>query len=330
MALVEEEIINEKDLSISKDSVEKSNSLVIKSLDEGTFNFIDLIKDKLTLLITTKNKINYQISNKSILKIFNILCDKDKGEYLENFLSDYITCSIIEENNSYKDDFILNNQDNSVGLLDAPYIKLLEQTQDYKISINSTSNSSMDEIKQKLLNYDDQKNKINIKSISMGKICKYLNKSIYDISDYINILVLYLNNQDDFNIYTIKSKIIDKYSQSGLNSYFMGKKIFEFDLKVPIKNEKSPLFKYDDLFEKILNKIENIENNSSDDFEEIKDTNNNNVNNNNDKLDTPKKFIEQKIKINKVNYDDNEDEINNNSNNKCNCQKDICSFCNIY
>ena len=328
MALVEEEIINEKDLSISKDSVEKSNSLVIKSLDEGAFNFVDLIKDKLVLLITTKNKINVQISNKSIFKIFNILCDKDKGEYLENFLSDYITCSITEENNSYKDDFILNNQENSLGILDAPYIKLLEQTQDYKISINSTTNSSMDEIKQKLLNYDEQKNIINIKSTSMGKICKYLNKSIYDISDYINILVLYLNNQDDFNIYTIKSKIIDKYSQSGLNAYFMGKKLFESNIKVPIKNEKSPLFKFDDLFENILNKIENIENNSSDDFDEIKDKNN--TDNNNDKLDTPKKFIEQKIKINKVNYDDNEDEINHNSNNKCNCQKDICSFCNIY
>jgi hypothetical protein len=328
MALVEEEIINEKDLSISKDSVEKSNSLVIKSLDEGAFNFVDLIKDKLVLLITTKNKINVQISNKSIFKIFNILCDKDKGEYIENFLSDYITCSITEENNSYKDDFILNNQENSLGILDTPYIKLLEQTQDYKISINSTTNSSMDEIKQKLLNYDDQKNIINIKSTSMGKICKYLNKSIYDISDYINILVLYLNNQDDFNIYTIKSKIIDKYSQSGLNAFFMGKKLFESNVKVPIKNEKNPLFKFDDLFENILNKIENIENNSSDDFDEIKDKNN--TDNNNDKLDTPKKFIEQKIKINKVNYDDNEDEINNNSKNKCNCQKDICSFCNIY
>ena len=328
MALVEEEMINEKDLSISKDSVEKSNSLVIKSLDEGAFNFVDLIKDKLVLLITTKNKINVQVSNRSIFKIFNILCDKDKGEYLENFLSDYITCSITEENNSYKDDFILNNQENSLGILDTPYIKLLEQTQDYKISINSTTNSSMDEIKQKLLNYDEQKNIINIKSTSMGKICKYLNKSIYDISDYINILVLYLNNQDDFNIYTIKSKIIDKYSQSGLNAYFMGKKLFESNVKVPLKNEKSPLFKFDDLFENILNKIENIENNSSDDFDEIKDKNN--TDNNNDKLDTPKKFIEQKIKINKVNYDDNEDEINHNSNNKCNCQKDICSFCNIY
>ena len=329
MALVEEEMINERDLSISKDSVEKSNSLVIKSLDEGAFNFVDLIKDKLVLLITTKNKINFQVSNKSILKIFNILCDKDKGEYIENFLSDYITCSINEDNNSYKDDFILNNQENSLGILDTPYIKLLEQTQDYKISINSTTNSSMDEIKQKLLNYEDQKNIINIKSTSMGKICKYLNKSIYDISDYINILVLYLNNQDDFNIYTIKSKIIDKYSQSGLNAYFMGKKSFESNLKVPIKNEKSSLFKFDDLFENILNKIENIENNSSDDFDDVKDKDNNN-NNNNEKLDTPKKFIEQKIKINKVNYDDNEDEINNNSKNKCNCQKDICSFCNIY
>ena len=330
MALFDEEINNnEKDLSISKDSAEKSNSLYIKSIDEEAFNFVDLLKDKLLLTITTtKNKVSIQVSNKSILRLFNILCDKNKGENIETMLSDYITCSILEENISYKDDFILNNQEISLGVLDAPYVKLLEQTQDYKISIASTSISSVDEMKEKLLNYEPQKNKINIKSTSLGKICRFLNKTIYDISDYINILVLYLNSQDDINIFTIKSKIIDKYNSTGQNALFMGRKNYENDLKVPVKNDKNSLFKFDDLFENILNKIENIENNSSD-FEENKDKSNNN--NNDDIVDTPKKFIEQKIKINKVNYDDNEDDdLESDRKNKCNCQKDICSFCNIF
>jgi len=325
MALYEGEILYEKDLSISKESEEKSNSLYIKSLSDS--NIMDLLKDKFFLLITIcKNRNIINVSNKSIFKIMKLFSE----ENYENILSDYITFNVLDDNISYKEEFALNNQENSIGILDAPFVKLLEQTQNYNINITSAPINPLDEIKKELSNYESQKNKININSISIKKICKYLNKSIYDISDYINILILYLD-RNDLNKATIQSTIIDKYSKNGINENFMGKKNYNINLEIPLKIDKIPLFKYDGLFENVLNKIDNIENNSSEEiFEEKKDK----IINNEDILETPKKYIEQKIKINKLKYDDKDDidnnENDNNVQNKCNCQKDVCSFCTIF
>ena len=327
MALYEGDILYEKDLSISKESEEKSNSLYIKSLNDS--NIMDLLKDKFFLLITIcKNKNIINISNKSIFKIMKLFSE----ESYENIISDFITFNVLDDNISYKEDFVLNNQENSLGILDAPFVKLLEKNQNYKINIASIPNNPLEEIKKELSNYESQKNKININSVSIKKICKYLNKSIYDLSDYINILILYLD-KNDLNKATIQNTIIDKYSKSGINEYFMGKKNYIINLEIPSKMGKIHLFKYDDLFENVLNKIDNIENNSSEEnFEEKKD----NIINNEDILETPKKYIEQKIKINKLKYDD-KDDIDNNDNdndnnvqNKCNCQKNVCSFCTIF
>ena len=255
MALYEGEILYEKDLSISKESEEKSNSLYIKSLSDS--NIMDLLKDKFFLLITIcKNKNIINVSNKSIFKIMKLFSE----ENYENILSDYITFNVLDDNISYKEEFALNNQENSIGILDAPFVKLLEQTQNYKINITSVPINPLDEIKKELSNYESHKNKININSASIKKICKYLNKSIYDISDYINILILYLD-RNDLNKATIQSTIIDKYSKSGINEYFMGKKNYNINLEIPLKIDKIQLFKYDDLFENVLNKIDNIENN---------------------------------------------------------------------
>ena len=329
MALYEGDILYEKDLSISKESEEKSNSLYIKSLNDS--NIMDLLKDKFFLLITIcKNKNIINISNKSVFKIMKLFSE----ESYENIISDFITFNVLDDNISYKEDFVLNNQENSLGILDAPFVKLLEKTQNYKINIASIPNNPLEEIKKELSNYESQKNKININSVSIKKICKYLNKSIYDLSDYINILILYLD-RNDLNKATIQSTIIDKYSKSGINEYFMGKKNYIINLEIPSKMDKIHLFKYDDLFENVLNKIDNIENNSSEEnFEEKKD----NIINNEDILETPKKYIEQKIKINKLKYDDkddidnndNDNDNDNNAQNKCNCQKNVCSFCTIF
>ena len=328
MALVDEDIIYDKDLSISKDSAEKSNSLFIKSLNDDEFKLIDLLKDKFFLSIKIyKNKNEINITNKSILKILKLF----SNENIENILQEYITFNVIDDNISYKDDFLLN-QDNSLGILDAPFVKLLEMTNVYKISITKEIKikTPLDEIKKELLNNELQKNKIDFKAISFKKICKFLNKSIYDLSDYINILILFLNN-DDINKAQLQSILIDKYSKSGQNEFFMGKKNFETNLRNPVKNDKNNIYKIDDLFENVLNKIGNIENNSS---EEIFEDNKDKVNVNGEKIETPKKFIEQKIKINQLKYDkddiDKKEDIDDDIKRKCNCQKDVCSFCNIF
>ena len=329
MALFEEEFY-EKELNISKNSEEKSSSLFIKSLNEGEVNLIDIIKNKLQLLIKisyNKNVIN--ISSKSIFKILKSFTN----ENIESALSDCITFNVLDDSISYKEDFILNNQDNSIGILDAPYVKLLEITENYKISIASESKtkSSLDEIKKELLNnYELQKDKINLNAISIKKICKYLNKSIYDISDYINILILYLN-KDDINKAQIQNTIIDKYCKNLYNEYFIGEKNFETNLRKPVKIEKNNICKIDDLFENVLNKIDYIENNIS---EEIVENNKDKLSNNEDLIETPKKYIEQKIKINKLKYNDKDDIDNDgftsDSKRKCNCQKNVCSFCSIF
>ena len=327
MALLEGEIINEKDLSIS----ERSNSLLIKSLNDGDFNLMDFLKEKFLLLITIyRNKNTINISNRSTFKIFQLL----SNENIESNLSEYITFNVLDDNFlSYKDEAILNNQECSLGILDAPFVKLLDKTKSYKININKAPASPIEEIKKDLSNFEAQKNKIDIKSKSINKICKFLCKSIYDMSDYINIVILFLSI-DDINKETIQNTIIKKYSNLRQFEDFMGKKNYNLNMEKPLKNEKNVIFKLDDLFENVLNKIDNIENNSSEEnSDENKDKNNNNDNGEN--LETPKKFIEQKIKIKQIQYDEKDDDIDNNEDviekrTKCNCQKDVCAFCNIF
>jgi hypothetical protein len=322
MALYEGEILYEKDLSISKESEEKSNSLYIKSLSDS--NIMDLLKDKFFLLITIcKNKNIINVSNKSIFKIMKLFSE----ENYENILSDYITFNVLDDNISYKEEFALNNQENSIGILDAPFVKLLEQTQNYKINITSVPINPLDEIKKELSNYESQKNKININSASIKKICKYLNKSIYDISDYINILILYLD-RNDLNKATIQSTIIDKYSKSGINEYFMGKKNYNINLEIPLKIDKIQLFKYDDLFENVLNKIDNIENNYSSD--ENIDKQKNNINIKENILNNSKKYGEFNIKSEIYNKNNDEYQITDENEKKEGCQKEFCPNCNIF
>lgn len=59
----------------------------------------------------------------------------------------------------------------------------------------------------------------------------------------------------------------------------MGEKLYKFYLKIPLKNEKNFLFKFDDLFYNIPNKNDIIENNSSEYNQEENNKNKNIINN---------------------------------------------------
>ena len=298
MDTFEEEITNEKDM-ISKDDLDKSNSLAIKSLDATAFDFVELLKDKFFLLVTSKKTNNaINIRNNSILKIFELFCDKNNKENIETNLLNYITC-IINEGEDLGTQNYANENSVGVCVLDAPYVELLKQTKNYKINFNikGIKENPYEDIKKNLLLYEEQNNKINIKSDSLKKICKFLGKSIFDISDYINVLVLYLN-EEEINKAFIQKKIIDKYnSKSGENFYFNGIKKFETKLILPEKNKKNGIYKLNSLFDKILNKMDNVEN--------ISDLSDDNMEKNEIKIDNiPKKYIGQKY----------ENEINNNKN----------------
>lgn len=319
MAVKEEGIIIEKEMNLSKCSEEKTNSLFIKSIEEDAINFIELLKEKFFLLIKiTENKNNIEISNKSILKIFSLFVGKENEDKLEQALNSHITIICLNENNLSKDE--LNNQDNSNSILEPPYVRLLEQTENYEINITPKSDNEPNTIK-KLLTNDLMSNKIVIKSSSVEKIFKFLNKSIINMSDYINIMILYLSENSEKE--EIKNKLYDSFNNVKDKDFFLGKKNYEIELKQAVKSCKNEIIKYDQLFENVLNKIDNIENNNSselNDEEKMNKSFNNNL-----FIDTPKKFIEQKMKIN---YEPNQ--FQDNDDKKFKCQKDICRFCNIF
>ena len=216
---------------------------------------------------------------------------------------------------------------NSEGVLDTPYIKLLEQTKIYKISITS---KNINDMEKDLLNNDNKNIKIFIKSTSLERICKNLDKTILNISDYIGILILH-NNENDIDKNIIKKKLIDKYDKNGQNEFFMGLKNFETDCKVPIKCNKNTIYRINILFSNVLGKIENIENNNF--FDDNSDEEEK-INNIYDKKDESKKTSEDNIKSqivnNPNNYNIDEKKIKDDFEKEGGCQKELCPQCNIF
>ena len=321
MDTFEDDITNEKDI-ISKDEIERTNSFVKKSLDEN-INFLKLLEENFFLTITLKkSNESLQMRNKSILKIFELFNNKDN---LEKILLEHITCIIND-----KDDFYTINHgaENSIGneILDNRYVELLKQTKIYEISFTKKGigNRDIDDMKKNLLIYEEeQKNKLSVKSYSIKKICKLLGKTIFDMSDYINILLFY-SNEDEINTIFIQNKILDKYNKIDEKTKFEGIKKYETELVIPKKNKKIVINIYNDIFEKVLNRIDNFENLS--DFSEE-----NKINENIENI--PKKFIEEKIKIKSVNYENDkidDDEYELKREEQCICQKELCSFCTVF
>ena len=323
----EGDITDEKDL-ISKDEIEKSNSFARKSVNE-TVNFIEFLEEKFFLIVNLKkSNESLQMRNKSILKIFELFNHKNNKDSFEEILLEHITCIITD-----KDDFdtINHGNENSIGneILDGRYVELLNQTKIYKISFTKKGigNTVIDNMKKNLLIYEEeQKNKLSVKSSSIKKICKLLGKTIFEMSDYINVLLVYLN-EDEINKIFIQNKILDKYNKIDEKINFEGIKKYETELIIPDKNKKIEINKYSDIFEKVLNRIDNMENLS--DFSEENKMNENNEN-------IPKKFIEEKSKIKSANYEsrDNnksdEEEYRLKRDEHCICQKDLCSFCTVF
>lgn len=323
----EGDITDEKDL-ISKDEIEKSNSFARKSVNE-TVNFIEFLEEKFFLIVNLKkSNESLQMRNKSILKIFELFNHKNNKDSFEEILLEHITCIITD-----KDDFdtINHGNENSIGneILDGRYVELLNQTKIYKISFTKKGigNSVIDNMKKNLLIYEEeQKNKLSVKSSSIKKICKLLGKTIFEMSDYINVLLVYLN-EDEINTIFIQNKILDKYNKIDEKINFEGIKKYETELIIPDKNKKIEINKYSDIFEKVLNRIDNMENLS--DFSEENKMNENSEN-------IPKKFIEEKSKIKSANYEsrDNnksdEEEYRLKRDEHCICQKDLCSFCTVF
>jgi len=140
-----------------------------------------------------------------------------------------------------------------------------------------------------------------------------LDKSLMDMSDYINLIILYLdkNKKNEMAKLSIEHKILGKYKKgntSNRNSdiYFNGKKRLDLDLPLPKNNKSHNIYELDMIFNRVLDCIDDYELESS--FSD-------NINN----LIIPRKSIEEDL-IKVVNVSFIEDSIltdgNGNNNEK--------------
>ena len=241
---------NNNKLLESKESIDnQSNSIFIKSFDYENFNYTDLLKNKKLLKISFNTSDNtIEIQTNAVKKILSKI---EKGsENLEILYSKYITALVPDNENSLNKENLLENEEN-YGVLDTVFVQLLNQTKKYHISFPNKENNTPKEIF-----YDINIDKIPIPSNAIKKIFRFLQKNIYDMSDYINIILLNMNEEGS-NTSIFKTKILDKYIHSNSEITDIGVKYLNLNLEIPQKNRPTKLNKIDVLFNNTLNHIEN-------------------------------------------------------------------------
>ena len=215
-------------------------------------NIVDKINNNIIKFYSSK-KILLKIKSKSIKKIFSLIEFKDN---LSDIYTEYIILNIINYNNHLKG---INNDRNDV--LDIKYEKILEKTILFYINIEKTKNE----------NIEDINDRIKIQRKSLLKIFSYLNETIITMSDFILIIIV-----------LIKEEIENNISNYKINNNFT------IDLKIPTKNKEQNIYKFDILFNNILNYIDDIEKESSFSGDIIK-------------MKIPKKKIDEKLIKNDLN-----------------------------
>ena len=237
-------ILSEKDIIQDKD-----NSILNKSILSTEFSFPELIDEKniLQIKLESSSEFQMQITSKSMKKIISLISDHNQ-DLLENNYLDYITCLIISADELDKQQLLgpSNSNANIQSILEPTYFELLKRTEIYYIEIIPKLESGK------------KKNKIILKSNSLKKISSFLNKNIFDISDYIEIEILSYHNKESFNDkILLKEKLMGKYSHSSKENIFMGKKNFPIEIESAKKCERINLQIYDYYFNNVWNAIEN-------------------------------------------------------------------------
>ena len=220
-----------------------------EELKENNIDIIDIVNKNINNMIYFKRTNTFNIiSPKSINKIFSLILNKDQ-ECLSDIYIDHITINILSSNNQFENNNLNENiifDDNNNSELDNKYINILNNTTTFYINFNFNNN-------------------IEIKKKSLLKIFNHLNKSIISNSDYINLVILYLKNENknDLVKLTIEKKILKKYKGENKIQKFNGIKQFNSSLKIPPKNKIHNIYEIDNFFNKILDHIDNYDNESS-------------------------------------------------------------------
>lgn len=230
---------------------EKSEEMSIKSeeVKENNIDFIDIIEknDKNIIYLKKKDDI-VRINPKSIYKILSLILDKTQ-ENLSDIYIDHITINIITPNEKNKFINSIGNIDLEIdnSQLDDKYTNILKDAKKFYINLNSDKNKN-----------------IGINKNSLIKIFNFLNKSIIDNSDYINLVILYLKNENknDLEKLAIEQKIMKKYKSEKIMD-FSGIKKHNLNLEIPLQNESHNIYELDNYFNKIIDFMDDYEEDSS-------------------------------------------------------------------
>ena len=321
---------NEKSQKIKKNE-DKSSKKIINEKDNNK-DIIDIIEYKNNNMIIFKSKkSSLKINMSSLKKIFSLVSNK---EQLEDMYFDHVTINILDFNpdNDNDDEFenikkINKNSQHEEIELDLKYKTILEKANIFNISFERNliqKNVGLDIIKL------NEKEKTKIVKKSLKKIFKYQNKSIISMSDYINLVILYLQDekQSDFAKLLIEQKILGKYSGETKKDVFDGKKEFNSYIKVPLTNQSQNIYIIDNLFNKVLDYIDDCEKESS-----FSDDINNLIiprkNIDEDLIQTAKVYFVEEGILTDINSDKNnivnKKEGNNNNINQQICNNQMCS-----
>ena len=270
--------IQMNDLSLSEKDIiqDKDNSILNKSFDNIDYNFPGLI-DKKTFLQIKIEPLDYylHLHPKSIRKILILISNNDKEELEDNYL-DYITCLIGGVEELDRQQLLTPNKQMVQNALDLAYYDLLKQTKIYYINIPKINiNNRFDK-------------KITLRNNSLEKISSFLNVSIFDMSEYIELFILSYKEQDSLaERFLLRAKLMGRLNNSldeieKNNEPFLGIRNYNLDIKCPKKCVKNKLQLLDSYFNNVWSAIEkenlNDENISFSETpfrEEIREKNNN-------------------------------------------------------
>ena len=167
---------------------------------------------------------------------------ENNGELEDNYL-DYITCLIGEGEELDRQQLLTANNNQVIqNPLDPSYYELLNKTQIFYIGIPR-------------LNVNQNMNKrIILKKKSFEKIASYLNESIFDVCDFIEIYILSYQEKDSLGErFLLKARMMGKLNQSldqtnKEKEVFTGSRKLNVDIQESQKCERSKLQLLDYIF----------------------------------------------------------------------------------
>ena len=244
---------------ISADNPDNNDSISIKSIaEQDQQTIIEKIEtSNSTKSIITSNNSQIILYPKSLKKIFYMI--KNNDENIGDLYVYNITFKIEEiletPNQNFQED----------GELELKYKILLENTSFFHITIGDNNiNKNYNKLNKDI----STNNRIMINKKALNNIFKFLNKNIFDMSDYIRIVVLFLSKQSQSKIakLIIKNKILGKYQKTPEYikiDEFKGIGKIKYNFDIPKKNKNQNLYKLDMYFNKVLDQLENFDKESS-------------------------------------------------------------------